>query len=133
MARKIVISFFIFLEIMTHSLSSLATPSVSIIAPRRQIATIIFSGLGGAVLGMSTLSFYGRPESHVSNIATGFALGIIGGTVAMSYQAASYAEQSIPNWRYEPEFIAEEKKKKLAMNSKNSSQNFQWLLLNETF
>lgn len=56
---------------------------------RRQIATIIFSGLGGAVLGISTLSFYGQPQDHISNISTGFALGIIAGTAVVSYQAAN--------------------------------------------
>ncbi len=57
--------------------------------PRKQLATIIFAGLGGAILGLSTLSFYGRPQDHLSNIAIGFGVGIIGGTVLMTYQAAS--------------------------------------------
>lgn len=129
MVSKIVISFLIFLELLTFSFPSNATPSVSIIAPRRQIATIIFSGLGGAVLGMSTLSFYGRPESHVSNIATGFALGIIGGTAAMSYQAASYADHL--NWRYEPEFVLTEKK--TTLSQKTPSQGVQFMFLQESF
>lgn len=57
--------------------------------PRRQIALIIFAGLGGAILGLSTLSFYGRPQDRLSNIAIGFALGIIGGTVYVTYKAAA--------------------------------------------
>ncbi len=57
--------------------------------PRKQLATIIFAGLGGAILGLSTLSFYGRPQDHLSNIAIGFGVGIIGGTILMTYQAAS--------------------------------------------
>src|SRR5580704_14870733 len=32
--------------------------------PRKQLATIIFAGLGGAILGLSTLSFYGRPQDY---------------------------------------------------------------------
>lgn len=47
---------------------------------RRSVATIIFCGLGGAVLGISTLSFYGDPQNHIGNITTGLALGIVGGT-----------------------------------------------------
>ena len=43
--------------------------------------------LAGAVLGLSTLSFYGRPQDHLSNIAVGFAVGIITGTVITTYQA----------------------------------------------
>ena len=56
--------------------------------PRQQLATIIFSGLGGAVLGLSTLSFYGRPQDRLSNIAVGFAVGIIGGTIFTTYKTA---------------------------------------------
>ncbi len=57
--------------------------------PKRHMATIIFSGLGGAVLGLSTLSFYGRPQDHLSNIAIGFGVGVITGTVVMTYRAAT--------------------------------------------
>src|ERR1043166_65024 len=57
--------------------------------PRRQIALIIFAGLGGAVLGLSTLSFYGRPQDKLSNIAIGAAVGIIVGTIYVTYKAAT--------------------------------------------
>lgn len=57
--------------------------------PRRQIATIIFAGLGGAVLGLSTLSFYARPQDKIGNIAVGFAVGIIVGTGIVTYNAAT--------------------------------------------
>lgn len=66
--------------------------------PRKQLATIVFAGLGGAILGLSTLSFYGRPQDKLSNIAIGFAFGVIGGTVLVTYKAATnpselYGEQ----------------------------------------
>ena len=57
--------------------------------PRKQMATIIFAGLAGAVLGLSTLSFYGRPQDRLSNIAIGFAIGVIGGTIYVTYGAAT--------------------------------------------
>lgn len=57
--------------------------------PRKQLATIIFAGLGGAVLGLSTLSFYGRPQDHLSNIAIGFAIGVITGTTIVTAKAAT--------------------------------------------
>ena len=47
---------------------------------RRGLATVIFAGLGGAVLGLSTLSFYGEPQEHIGNIWTGLFLGAAGGT-----------------------------------------------------
>ena len=56
--------------------------------PRKQLATIVFSGLAGAILGLSTLSFYGRPQDNLKNIAIGFAIGVIGGTAYASYKAA---------------------------------------------
>lgn len=59
------------------------------LGPRKQLATIIFAGLGGAVLGLSTLSFYGRPQDRLANIAVGFAVGIIVGTVYVTYGAAT--------------------------------------------
>ena len=57
--------------------------------PRKQLATIIFAGLGGAILGLSTLSFYGRPQDKLSNIAIGFAVGVIAGTSYVTYKAAT--------------------------------------------
>lgn len=57
--------------------------------PRKQLATIIFAGLGGAILGLSTLSFYGRPQDNLRNIAIGTAFGVIGGTVLVTYKAAT--------------------------------------------
>jgi hypothetical protein len=57
--------------------------------PRRQLATIVFAGLGGAILGLSTLSFYGRPQEHLGNIAIGFAVGIISGTAYVTFATAT--------------------------------------------
>ena len=73
--------------------------------PRKQLATIIFAGLGGAVLGLSTLSFYGRPQDNLSNIAVGFAVGVITGTVIVTYRAATnpaefYGSQYRPDESY---------------------------------
>lgn len=47
---------------------------------RRNVATVMLFGLGGAVVGLSTLSFYGKPEEHIGNIYFGLAAGLIGGT-----------------------------------------------------
>ena len=61
--------------------------------PRRQLATILFAGLGGAVLGLSTLSFYGRPQDNLQNIAIGFAGGVIVGTTYVTYKAATNPQE----------------------------------------
>ncbi len=57
--------------------------------PRKHLGNIVFAGLAGAVLGLSTLSFYGRPQDRLSNIAVGFAIGVIGGTMFSTYKAAA--------------------------------------------
>lgn len=62
--------------------------------PRRGLAKIIFAGLGGAVLGLSTLSFYGEPQEHLNNISVGFAAGIIIGTGFAAYDAAASASNN---------------------------------------
>ena len=61
--------------------------------PRKQLATIVFAGLGGAILGLSTLSFYGRPQEKLSNIAIGFAFGIIAGTAFVTFKAATNPQE----------------------------------------
>lgn len=48
---------------------------------RRGVATVMLAGIGGAVVGMSSLSFYGKPEEHTGNIYFGLAAGLIGGAV----------------------------------------------------
>lgn len=56
---------------------------------KEKMATVIFCGLGGAVIGLSTLSFYGEPQKHIGNISTGFALGLVTGSVYLLYQNTS--------------------------------------------
>lgn len=62
---------------------------ISSVGPRKHLATIVFAGLAGAILGLSTLSFYGRPQDKLNNIAMGFALGVIGGAMFTTYKAAT--------------------------------------------
>jgi hypothetical protein len=57
--------------------------------PKKQLSTIVFAGLAGAILGLSTLSFYGRPQDKLNNIAVGAAIGIIGGAIFSTFKAAT--------------------------------------------
>lgn len=57
--------------------------------PTKQLSTIVFAGVAGAILGLSTLSFYGRPQDKLNNIAIGAAIGIIGGAVYSTFKAAT--------------------------------------------
>jgi len=57
--------------------------------PRKHLSTIVFAGVAGAILGLSTLSFYGRPQDRLNNIAMGAAFGIILGATFTTFKAAT--------------------------------------------
>ena len=69
---------------------------------RKNLSIVMLSGLSGAALGLSTISFYKRPEESWPNITIGFALGIVLGAMINVYRLASespkkgssYLEQS---------------------------------------
>jgi uncharacterized membrane protein YfcA len=60
---------------------------------RHQLTMIVFAGISGAILGLSTLSFYGRPQDKLNNIWGGFAVGIIIGAIYSAYSVASQPRQ----------------------------------------
>ena len=74
---------------LVFSQSSLAQTSTTsgLTGFRRGLATVMLAGLGGAVLGLSTLSFYGEPQEHIGNIWTGLAIGVVGGTAYVLTQS----------------------------------------------
>ena len=74
------------------------TQKESMTSLRRNIATVMFFGIGGAVLGLSTLSFYPDPSNHISNITTGLGLGLVGGVAYITsdtWQRPATAESDI--------------------------------------
>jgi hypothetical protein len=71
------------------SFAQKATNTEKVSGPKKQLSTIVFAGVAGAILGLSTLSFYGRPQDKLSNIAVGFAIGVISGAIYTTYKAAS--------------------------------------------
>jgi len=75
-------SIFILMTVLVVSMSVRAQNSneQDLTGFRRGLATVMLASLGGAIVGISTLSFYGEPQEHVSNILTGLALGAAGGT-----------------------------------------------------
>lgn len=73
--------------------------------PRRQLATILFAGLGGAILGLSTLSFYGRPQDNLGNIGLGFAAGVIAGTIYVTYKSATTKDYSDESQNDDQKFL----------------------------
>ena len=59
---------------------------------KRTTATILFASIGGGVLGLSTLSFYGKPQEHTDNITTGVLIGFLAGFSYVMYD--TYGLQS---------------------------------------
>ncbi len=53
---------------------------------RRSTAMVLFSGIGGGLLGLSTLSFYGDPKEHTGNITWGALLGLMAGAGYVAYE-----------------------------------------------
>ena len=82
---------------------------------KRGVATILFSTLGGAVLGLSTLSFYGEPQEHTNNIVTGALLGAVGGSAYLLYDSATPAPTPID---YTQSFDEQIKNKKALASAK---------------
>nr|BFD68935.1 hypothetical protein HAGR004_39570 [Bdellovibrio sp. HAGR004] len=55
---------------------------------KRNTAAVLFASLGGAVLGLSTLSFYGSPEEHTDNISLGALAGFVAGVGYVVYDSS---------------------------------------------
>lgn len=53
------------------------------------------AGAGGAILGLSTLSFVDKPSKHISNIWTGAALGVIAGVIFVAYNSAQKGSEEL--------------------------------------
>lgn len=56
---------------------------------QNDIILVGVAGAAGAILGLSTLSFYDKPSPHISNVWTGAALGVIAGVIWVAYQSAT--------------------------------------------
>lgn len=67
-------------------------------------------------MGLSTLSFYGRPQDKLTNIPIGFGIGVVIGTVYMTYQAAANPDEFYRETRIEfkPQFKYDQQELDLA-------------------
>ncbi len=52
------------------------------------------AGAGGAILGLSILSFYAEPGDHLKNIIIGGAIGVIVGVGVVAYNQATKSKDS---------------------------------------
>lgn len=56
---------------------------------RNSVSVILLSGLVGGVLGLSTLSFYDKPQDNIRNITFGAGAGLIAAVIFLTATAAS--------------------------------------------
>lgn len=56
---------------------------------KNDLLMVVGGGLGGAILGLSTLSFVDEPKDHTRNILVGASLGIIGGVIFVALNQAN--------------------------------------------
>lgn len=81
---------------------SLAQSQVTSSPFKRTTATILFSSIGGGVLGLSTLSFYGKPQEHTDNITIGVLLGFLSGVGYVVYDNYKLAPaNNFSSWNQE--------------------------------
>lgn len=81
---------------------------------QNDLVVIGAAGIGGAVLGLSTLSFYDKPSKHVSNIWMGAAVGIIAGVIVVAVGHAQKSQEAFEEEAYyspktTPDFVTSER------------------------
>ncbi len=84
---------------------------------KRNVAAVLFSTLGGAVLGLSTLPFYGEPQEHTDNISLGALVGLVAGAGYVAYNMSQPQVAPRNDYGFGEGF---QNKKALAVNAKAS-------------
>lgn len=76
---------------------------------QNDIVLVGVAGAGGAVLGLSTLSFYDEPSKHIANIWTGAAVGVIAGVIWVAYSSATRSSEDLTSSHSSEEFSTSER------------------------
>ena len=95
---KVLLSLILTLSFLTPSLSwaQAAQEEEDIVAnTQNDIMLIAGAGVGGAILGLSTLSFYDKPSKNLANVWTGAALGIIAGVIIVAIGHANKSQETL--------------------------------------
>lgn len=98
MKKTVIFSLMVF---FSANLCFAQTSSTSSNGLRRNVATVMFAGLAGAVLGLSTLSFYGEPQEHIGNIWTGLGIGVLAGS-AYVFSRNTKSQNEVMQWPTNP-------------------------------
>lgn len=65
---------------------------------RNAVGTILIAGLVGGILGLSTLSFYDKPQDNIRNIFFGAGAGMIVSTLWMTMSVATTPIEKTTAW-----------------------------------
>ncbi len=84
---------------------------------QNDIMLIGAAAAGGAILGLSTLSFVDKPSKHISNIWTGAAIGVIAGVIFVAYNSAQKSSEDLQSDEASVNFNSSER---YAWHSENS-------------
>lgn len=66
--------------------------------PREAVGGILMAGLVGGILGLSTLSFYERPQDNIRNITIGAGIGMIAAALYLTYNVSQVAPPPAKAW-----------------------------------
>ena len=89
------LSAFIVFQLLTLNMAMAQEADDVIKKTQDDIMLVAAAGAGGAVLGLSTLSFYDKASTHISNIWTGAAIGIIVGVIFVAYNSAQKGSEEL--------------------------------------
>ena len=62
----------------------------------QDLTVVLYGGIGGMVLGLSTLSFVKHPSKKVHNVVVGGALGVAAGVAVVIYNQAMKSRSVLP-------------------------------------
>jgi hypothetical protein len=120
MTRKLLLAFIFFLSTTREGWSQDKPDLYG--QTKDDLTLVAVAGIGGAVLGLSTLSFVDKPSDHYNNILMGAAIGIIIGVVYVAYNQAmgiSPQQAAAPAIKYEikiPEMVVSAQPEPVYMN-----------------
>lgn len=96
-------------QLLTLNLA-FAEPEDDIISStQNDIILVGVAGATGAVLGLSTLSFYDTPSTHISNVWTGAAIGVIAGVIWVAYNSATKSQEQLQTYAPSEGFSTKER------------------------
>ena len=99
--------------------------------PLKDATTVAAITLGGAILGLSTLSFTSEPKEHIKNVLVGGALGLIIGVGIVAFnQATKTKDNFVLNEIPSKEFSTQERLSAMNLTSMTPPQinslNWSW-------